>query len=111
MDSSVNAWSSATGGRLSPPSSLWTPSRSSLGCGTRQVGIVAQLAATPNLLAEVQSAIDAANASVSKAEAIRKFAVLEVDWTEETGELTPTLKLKRNVVLTSFHDDVEALYI
>ena len=37
--------------------------------------------------------------------------MLDVDWTEESGALTPTLKLKRNVVLTSFHDDVEALYI
>jgi long-chain acyl-CoA synthetase len=74
-------------------------------------GAVAQLARDPEVLAEVQTAIDQANASVSKAEAIRKFAILEVDWTEDTGELTPTLKLKRSVVLSAFHDDVEALYV
>ena len=46
----------------------------------------------PDLRAEVQRAIDDANAAVSRAEAIRKFAILPVDWTEETGELTPTLE-------------------
>jgi long-chain acyl-CoA synthetase len=60
--------------------------------------------------AEIQRAIDDANSAVSRAESIRKFAILPVDWTEQTGELTPTLKLKRNVVMSAFHDDVEALY-
>lgn len=64
----------------------------------------------PDLVAEIQAAIDDANSAVSRAEAIRKFAILADDWTEETGELTPTLKLKRNVVMRAFHDQVEALY-
>jgi long-chain acyl-CoA synthetase len=64
----------------------------------------------PELLVEIQLAIDEANAAVSRAEAIRKFAILPVDWTEETGELTPTLKLKRNVVMRAYRDQVEALY-
>ncbi|MEO7234279.1 MAG: hypothetical protein ABIW80_02775, partial [Lapillicoccus sp.] len=53
---------------------------------------------------------DDANTAVSKAESIRKFAVLGSDFTEENGYLTPSLKLKRNVVMKDFADDVESLY-
>ncbi len=62
------------------------------------------------VLAEVQKAVDDANTAVSKAESIRKFTVLPSDFTEENGYLTPSLKLKRNVVMKDFADDVEALY-
>lgn len=68
------------------------------------------LATDADLLAEVQQAVDAANESVSQAEEIRHFRVLPVQWTEESGHLTPTAKLKRQVVLRDFHDDIEALY-
>jgi len=71
---------------------------------------IGDLVNDPGLRGEIQQAIDDANSAVSRAEAIRKFAILPVDWTEQTGELTPTLKLKRNVVMSAFHDDVEALY-
>jgi long-chain acyl-CoA synthetase len=64
----------------------------------------------PALLAELQGAVDDANRAVSQAEAIRRFRVLGVDWTEETGQLTPSLKLKRSVVLAEFAADVDALY-
>ena len=47
---------------------------------------------------------------MSKAEAIRKFAILPDDWTEEGGQLTPSLKLKRNVVMREARDDIAALY-
>ena len=50
------------------------------------------------------------NKAVSKAEATCKFAILPRQWTEEDGQLTPSLKLKRNVVMRESHDDVEALY-
>jgi long-chain acyl-CoA synthetase len=73
-------------------------------------GKLVELVDDPDLRTEIQHAIDDANSVVSRAEAIRKFAILPVDWTEQTGELTPTLKLKRSVVMSSFHDDVEALY-
>ena len=63
-----------------------------------------------DLHAEIQTAVDEANKAVSKAEAIRKFAILPVDWTEEGGQLTPSLKLKRSVVMKDFASDVDALY-
>lgn len=71
---------------------------------------VAALVEDPDLLAEIQGAVDEANRAVSKAEAIRRFSVLAVDWTEEAGQLTPSLKLKRRVVMAEFADDVAALY-
>jgi long-chain acyl-CoA synthetase len=69
-----------------------------------------QARTNPTVLAELQRAVDDANKAVSRAEAIRKFAVLEGDFTEENGYLTPSLKLKRNIVMKDFHDQVEALY-
>ncbi len=62
------------------------------------------------VVAEIQEAVDEANTAVSKAESIRKFALLEGDFTEESGHLTPSLKLKRNVVMRDFEDEVDALY-
>ena len=62
---------------------------------------VADLATDPDVVAAIQGAVDDANKAVSKAESIRKFQILPVDWTEEGGELTPSLKLKRNVVMKS----------
>jgi long-chain acyl-CoA synthetase len=62
------------------------------------------------VVGEIQSAVDEANTAVSKAESIRKFALLEGDFTEESGHLTPSLKLKRNVVMRDFEDEVDALY-
>jgi long-chain acyl-CoA synthetase len=65
----------------------------------------------PELLAEVQKAVDDANTQVSKAESIRKFRILPEDWTEENGYLTPSFKVKRSAVLRDFHDTVEALFV
>jgi len=71
----------------------------------------ADLATDPDLVAEIQTAVDDANAVVSKAEAIRKFTILARDWTEEGGQLTPSLKLKRNVVIREARHDIAALYL
>jgi long-chain acyl-CoA synthetase len=64
----------------------------------------------PALHAEIQAAIDDANKAVSKAESIRKFTILPFDWTEATGQLTPSMKLKRNVVLKESATEIAALY-
>jgi long-chain acyl-CoA synthetase len=71
---------------------------------------VADLSTDPDLVAEIQKAVDDANKAVSKAESIRKFTILPVDWTEEGGQLTPSMKLKRNVVMKEYAAEVDALY-
>jgi long-chain acyl-CoA synthetase len=64
----------------------------------------------PDVRAAVQSAVDDANKAVSRAEAIRKFEILDDDFTEANGYLTPSLKLKRNLVMKDYASQVEALY-
>ncbi len=64
----------------------------------------------PDLVATIQGAVDDANKAVSNAEAIKKFHILTVDFTEEGGQLTPTLKVKRGVVMHDFESEVKALY-
>ncbi|MFC5728389.1 MULTISPECIES: AMP-dependent synthetase/ligase [Nocardioides] len=73
-------------------------------------GSVADLADDDDLRAEIQLVIDDANKTVSKAESIRKFTILPADWTEEAGQVTPSLKLKRNVVLRECRDEIAAIY-
>ena len=60
--------------------------------------------------AEVQRAVDAANTRVSRAESIRKFTILDTEWTEASGHLTPKLSIKRNVIMTDFADEIAAIY-
>ena len=71
---------------------------------------VSTVAANAELVAEIQAAVDEANSSVSQAEAIRRWAVLDVDFSEAMGELTPTLKLRRQVIADKHAKDLEALY-
>jgi long-chain acyl-CoA synthetase len=66
--------------------------------------------ADPALLSEVQSAVDVANRMVSKPEQIKKFVILENDLTEETGHLTPSLKVKRALVMRDYAKQVDELY-
>jgi long-chain acyl-CoA synthetase len=71
---------------------------------------IAELADDEELRAAIQGAIDETNKAVSKAEAIKAFVILGADWTVDTGELTPSLKVKRNVVLERYADEVDKLY-
>jgi long-chain acyl-CoA synthetase len=69
-----------------------------------------QVVVNTDLQAEIASAVATANALVSKAEQVKKWRTLTTDFTIESGELTPTLKVKRNVVMDKFGGEVEALY-
>ncbi|MGJ0388657.1 AMP-dependent synthetase/ligase [Microbacterium sp. CGR1] len=60
--------------------------------------------------AEIQKAVDAANTRVSRAESIRKFTILDSEWTEASGHLTPKLSIKRNVIMSDFADEIAAIY-
>jgi long-chain acyl-CoA synthetase len=78
--------------------------------GKDSAATAADLVDDEDLRAEIQSAIDAANASVSHAEAIKKFRILPTDFSEEGGEMTPSLKVKRNVVAKNYAAEIEAIY-
>ncbi len=64
----------------------------------------------PQLYEEISRAVAAANQAVSRAEGIKKFRILDSDFTEQGGELTPSLKLKRAFVMERYADDVSELY-
>jgi len=78
----------------------------------KQHGLAADADVTdnPELTADLQAAVDEANKAVSRAESIRRFRVLPSDFTEENGYLTPSLKVRRNLVIKDFAADIEALY-
>ncbi|MFT4186418.1 MAG: long-chain fatty acid--CoA ligase [Micrococcaceae bacterium] len=71
---------------------------------------LSELVEHPKVIAEVQDAVNDANSTVSHAEAIKKFKVIESDFTEESGHLTPSLKIKRTKVLKDFQDTVDDIY-
>jgi long-chain acyl-CoA synthetase len=71
---------------------------------------VASLTQDADLIGEIQKAVDEANATVSHAEAIKKFSILPIDWTQESGELSLKLSLRRHIVMKNHETDVEALY-
>ena len=71
---------------------------------------LADAAKNPAVRAEVQRAIDGANAHVSRAESIRKFTILETEWSEASGHLTPKMSIKRNVIMDDYADEVAELY-
>ncbi|OXR46059.1 Long-chain-fatty-acid--CoA ligase FadD15 [Nocardia cerradoensis] len=71
---------------------------------------LADLYSDPDLLSSVQDAIDEGNRAVSQAEAVRKFRLLRTEFSEANGYITPSLKLKRNLVLRDFADEIEELY-
>jgi long-chain acyl-CoA synthetase len=78
--------------------------------GKPESASVADLIEDPELIAEIQAAVDDANKAVSRAESIRKFRLLPVDFTTENGYVTPSLKVKRAVVAKDFAADIDALY-
>jgi long-chain acyl-CoA synthetase len=78
--------------------------------GKPETATMAELRDDPDLRSEIQVAVDDANKAVSHAEAIKKFAILGEDFTEASGQLTPTLKVRRYVVMEQFAAEIAALY-
>ncbi|MDV8022143.1 long-chain fatty acid--CoA ligase [Rhodococcus sp. IEGM 1330] len=70
----------------------------------------AELSKNADLVAEIDKAVAEANKKVSNPEQIKKYTILENDFTVETGELTPTMKLKRNIIHAERGSDIEAIY-
>ncbi|WP_034268881.1 AMP-dependent synthetase/ligase [Actinospica robiniae] len=68
------------------------------------------VAKDPELVADIQEAIDEANKAVSKAESIRKFEVLPVEWTIDAGQLTPKQSIRRHVLTAEYAEKIEAMY-
>ncbi|NLF06105.1 MAG: AMP-binding protein, partial [Actinomycetales bacterium] len=71
---------------------------------------VAEAGAHPEVRAALDVAVERANKAVSRAESIRKYAVLTTDFTVDNDYLTPSLKVKRNLVLKDFSGEIEGLY-
>lgn len=71
---------------------------------------LSQAAKNSAVLAELQKKVDEVNATVSNAEAIKKFAVIESELSEESGHLTPSLKIKREVVARDFAPIIDEIY-
>ncbi|RZQ60067.1 AMP-dependent synthetase/ligase [Amycolatopsis suaedae] len=75
-----------------------------------EIGEVAELAEHPAVRAEIDRAVESANERLARVEQIKKYHLLPKTWTPETGELTPTLKLKRRVITDRYAPHIEGLY-
>src|SRR6266516_786116 len=75
-----------------------------------EAGSLAELAAHPAVLAAAGEAVAAANARLARVQQVKKWRLLPVEWTAESEELTPTLKLKRRIVHAKYADIIDALY-
>jgi long-chain acyl-CoA synthetase len=71
---------------------------------------IASLRDDPDLVGAIQGAVDEANQAVSRAESIRRFRILPVDFTQESGQLSVKMGIRRSVLYKDFADDIEALY-
>lgn len=71
---------------------------------------VASFAREPRVQAEIQRAVDEVNAKVSNVESVKRFTILPTEWTVDSEELTPTLKLKRRVIHQKYAEEIESLY-
>jgi long-chain acyl-CoA synthetase len=71
---------------------------------------IADLAEDPVLRAEIESAVAVANAKLSRPEQVKTFRILPRGWSPESGELTPTLKLRRRIIQDRYADEIGALY-
>jgi len=102
------------GDRRPFPSMLITLDEEEIVPWAQQQGIadtsIGALANDPQVNALVQEVLDKANAKYAQVEQVKKFFILDHDLSQETGELTPTLKVKRNVVSEKYAERFDALY-
>ncbi len=102
------------GDRRPFPSVLITLDEEEIVPWAQQQGIedtaISALAKDPQVLELIQGVLDKANAKYAQVEQVKKFFVLDHDLSQETGELTPTLKVKRNVVNEKYAERFDALY-
>ena len=70
-----------------------------------------QLSQNKAVLDAIQQQIDEANSKVAQVQQVKKFVILENEWTDTSGELTPTLKLKRNVINEKYTKEIESMYM
>jgi len=71
---------------------------------------MAELAEDPAVIAEVRRALSAGNAHLSRIEQFKRFTILPTEWSPESEELTPTMKLKRRVIYSKYSPQIEAMY-
>jgi long-chain acyl-CoA synthetase len=102
------------GDRRPFPSMLITLDEETIVPWAQQNGIedtsIAALARNPQVIALIQAELDKANAKYAQVEQVKKFFILDHDFTQETGELTPSLKVKRNVVNDLYAERFDELY-
>ena len=71
---------------------------------------IRDMAYNEEVLKAIQDQVDKANSKVAQVQQIKKFVILENEWTDSSGELTPTLKLKRSVIADMYSDEIESMY-
>ncbi|MDH3464096.1 MAG: AMP-binding protein, partial [Acidimicrobiia bacterium] len=71
---------------------------------------LASFAGLEEVQAEIKQAIDEANETVARVEQIKKWVIVPDEWTPDSGEVTPSLKLKRRVVLEKYSNEIEGMY-
>ena len=70
----------------------------------------AELAETPVVIDEIRRALTVANSHLSRVEQFKRFTILPAEWTPESEELTPTLKLRRKVIESKYGPQIDAMY-
>jgi len=75
-----------------------------------QASTLADLAEHPLVVAEVERAVESANQHLSRVEQVKRYRIMTREWTAQSGELTPTLKRRRSVILERYAADIDALY-
>ena len=71
---------------------------------------IATMSKDQSVVDAIQKQVDEANSKVANVQQIKKFVILEKEWTDSSGELTPSLKLKRNVIAEMYSDEIESMY-